>query len=151
MAWYQSYLFQRKEYIENNNWIKYLFETDCGVPQGSILGPLLSLINVNDFDLVSKLWNVRFADDAIFFISVEYIGELYQQINKELKKVFLWFKENKLSINIDKTKWTIFYPTSKNPFMLTKLCILFKQCKFKLGFYRESQIVHSLSSTKALN
>ena len=141
--------FQRKEYIENNNCIKYLFETDCGVPQGSILG--LSLINVNDFDLVSKLWNVRFADDAIFFISVEYIGELYQQINKELKKVFLWFKENKLSINIDKTKWTIFYSTSKKPFMLTKLYILFKQCKFKLGFYRENEIVYSLSSTKALN
>ena len=104
--------FQRKEYIENNNCVKYLFETDCGVPQGSILG--LSLINVNDFDLVSKLWNVRFADDAIFFISVEYIGKLYQQINKELKKVFLWFKENKLSINIDKPNGLFFIPLLKS-------------------------------------
>ena len=39
LAWLQSYLFQRKQYIENSNGIKYLLEIDCGVPQGSILGP----------------------------------------------------------------------------------------------------------------
>ena len=45
-------------------------------------------------------------------LSNENIGELFQQMNKELKKVCTWFKANKLSINIDKTKWTIFYPNS---------------------------------------
>ena len=44
LTWLQSYLFQRKQYIENNNDIKYLLEIDYGVPQGSILGPLLFLI-----------------------------------------------------------------------------------------------------------
>ena len=44
LAWLQSYLSQRKQYIENTNDIKYLLEIDCGVPQGSILGPLLFLI-----------------------------------------------------------------------------------------------------------
>ena len=61
-----------------------------------------------------------FADDIKSFISDENIGELFQQMNKELKGVSTWFKANKLSINIDKTKWTIFHPTSRKCFMPTK-------------------------------
>ena len=120
LAWLQSYLSQRKQYIENTNDIKYLLKIDCGVPQGSILGPLLFLIYVNDFYLASKLTNVMFADDANLFISDENIGELFQQMNDKLKSVSTWFKANKLSIDNDKTKWTIFHPTSKKLFMPTK-------------------------------
>ena len=109
--------FQSKQYIENSNDIKYLLEIDGRVPQGSIHGPLLFLIYVNDFYFASKLKNVMFADDTISFLSDENISELFQQMNKELKSVSTWFKANKLSINIDKTKCTIFYPTSKKRFM----------------------------------
>ena len=49
-----------------------------------------------------------FADDTNFFLSNKNTGELLQQMNKELKSVSTWFKANKLSINIYKTKWTIF-------------------------------------------
>ena len=58
-----------------------------------------------------------FADDKNVFISNENIGDLFQQVNKELKSVCTWFRANKLSINIDKIKWTIFYPASKKHFM----------------------------------
>ena len=68
LAWLQSYLSQRKAYTENTNDIKYLLEIDCGVSQGSILGPLLFLIYVNDFYFASKLKNVMFADDTNLFI-----------------------------------------------------------------------------------
>ena len=119
LAWLRSYLLQRKKYIENSNDIKYFLEIDCSVPQGSLLGPLLFLIYVNNFYLASKLKNVMFADDTNLFLSDENISELFQQMNKELKSVSTWFKANKLSINTDKTKWTIFYPTSKKRFMPT--------------------------------
>ena len=125
LAWLRNYLFQRKQYIENSNDIKYLLEIDCGVPQGSILGPLLFLIYVNDFYLASKFKNVMVADDTNLFLSEKNIRELFQQTNKELKSVSTWFKANKLSIIIDKIKWTIFYPTSKKRFMPTEFPELF--------------------------
>ena len=66
-----------------------------------------------------------FADDTNSFLSNENISELFQQMNKVLKNVSTWFKENKLSINIDKTKWTIFYPTSEKRFLPTKFPEIF--------------------------
>ena len=66
-----------------------------------------------------------FADNTNLFISEKNIGELFQQMNKELKSVSTWFKANKLSVNIDKTKWTIFHPTSKKRFIPTKFSGLF--------------------------
>ena len=89
----------------------------------SILGPLFFLIYVNDFYLAYKFKNLVFADDTNLFISNENIGKLFQQMNKELKSVSTWFKANKFSINIDKTKWTNFYPTSKKHFMFPELFI----------------------------
>ena len=62
-----------------------------------------------------------FADDTNLFPSDENISKLFQQMNKELKSISTWFKANKLSINIDKTKWTIFYATPEKRFMPTKL------------------------------
>ena len=66
-----------------------------------------------------------FADDTNLFISDKNIGELFQQMNNEPKSVSTWFKANRLSINIDKTKWTIFHPTLKKRFMPTKFSELF--------------------------
>ena len=66
-----------------------------------------------------------FADDTNLFVSNKNIGKLFQQMNKELKSVSTWFKTNKLSINIIKTKCTIFHANSKKRFMPAKFPELF--------------------------
>ena len=83
--------------MTSNIYLKLIVESRMG----SILGPSLFLIYVNDFYLASKFKNVMFADDTNLFISNENIGELFQQMNKELKRISIWFKANKLSIDID--------------------------------------------------
>ena len=75
----------------------------CGVPQGSILGPLLFLIYVNDLYKASTILNpIMFADDTNLFHSHSDIKTLFQIVNKELTNINKWFQANKLSLNAKK-------------------------------------------------
>ena len=103
LKWCESYLNNRKQFIAYNN--KYTsFETiTCGVPQGSVLGPLLFLIYVNDLNQVSNILDpIMFADDTNFFYSHHQIKTLFETVNCELKNISQWFRANKLSLNIKK-------------------------------------------------
>ena len=77
--------------------LKYV---ECGVPQGSILGPLLFLIYINDLCNVSKVLDfILFADDTnIFFSHKDPIFLMMELVNTELQKLSCWFQANKLSI-----------------------------------------------------
>ena len=100
--WLKSYLENRKQYIcFNKHSFTDLCNIICGVPQGSILGPLLFLIYINDLYMASsELSTVMFADDTNFFLSDKNIDVLFVKMNNELDKVSTWFKANKLSLNV---------------------------------------------------
>ena len=80
----------------------------CGVPQGSILGPLLFILYVNDITYTSNILDfILFADDTTILYSHKDINSKVNMVNEELKEVNIWFKANKLSINASKTIFLI--------------------------------------------
>ena len=110
LRWFESYLESRKQYVTYETTQFTTFENmTCGVPQGSILGSLLFLLYINDLPNVSNILDpIMFADDTNLFYSHHHIKELFTTVNKELQKHGDWLTSNKLSLNIKKTKYTLF-------------------------------------------
>ena len=114
LDWFRSYLTSRKQYTEYRSVASQQNSILCGVPQGSILGPLLFLIYVNDIvKCCNNCTPVLFADDTNLIFSHKNLNQLYVQTNIELNNICNWFKCNKLSINIEKTKFLLFKPQSR--------------------------------------
>ena len=85
----------------------------CGIPQGLILGPLLFLIYVNDLNLAPDVLNpIMFADDTNLFYSRKDNKTFFHTVNTKLVKVNHWLKTNKLSSNVKKSNYTLFYKPS---------------------------------------
>ena len=98
LSWFNSYLSDRQEYVFINNKSSSMLDIQCGVPQGSILGPLLFLIYVNDIiNSSSILYFIMFADDTNVLFSHKNLPELVATLNSELSNISSWFKCNNLS------------------------------------------------------
>ena len=93
----------------------------CGVPQGSILAPLFFILYINDLPNPSKVTET-FADDTSTFYSHSDPKHLESVLNEELKKVDIWMKSNKLSVNIEKTNYIIFKSNRKTVATNFSLC-----------------------------
>ena len=128
LAWFESYLSNRNQYIEiGENSKTDLKYAPCGVPQGTILGPLLFLVYVNDLPNASRLLDpIMFADDTNLFFNHKDIKHLFTILSNELVNIKDWFTANKLSLNVEKTKYSYFHKPSKKddiPLRLPKLII----------------------------
>ena len=107
--WFSDYLSNRQQYVVFNYVESQRLNITCGVPQGSILGPLLFIIYINDIVNSSPLLNyIMFADDTNIFYSHKSIDTFNNILNIKLIKVSEWFKSNKLSLNISKTNFIHF-------------------------------------------
>ena len=114
LQWFQSYLHNRKQFVSVNGHSSRLSNITCGVPQGSVLGPLLFLIYINDLPSTSKsLSFFLITDDTNIYFESNSTDRLIKVINKELKAVKAWLESNKLSLNIEKTNFVIFHSPKK--------------------------------------
>lgn len=105
--WISNYLTNRKQYVDFEGERSDLCDILYGVPQGSILGPLLYLIYVNDIGKSSNGCILSFADDTSLIISDRNLIELFLTANAEMNKLYEWFCANRLSLNANKTKFII--------------------------------------------
>ena len=116
LKWFESYLKGRKQYVFYNGATSSIQEITCGVPQGSVLGPLLFLLYINDLPNISdKLQFFLFADDTNIYYESKHLKELEKTVNSELKKLTLWLNVNRLALNVSKTNFVIFRSPKKIP------------------------------------
>ena len=123
--WFKSYLSDRKQFVSINGYNSDLMPVDCGVPQGSVLGPLLFLIYINDLHKAIQYCKVHhFADDTNLFHTSKSVKNLNKQINRDMKHLNNWLSANKISLNVEKTELVIFKSPRK---------VLLDEIKIKLS------------------
>ena len=113
--WFRSYLKNRQQFVSINGFNSNLTKMLYGVPQGSVLGPLLFLIYINDLHKSIKYCTIRhFADDTTMLNKNGSLKQLQKRLNLDLRNLNNWLKANKISLNAGKTELMIFrHPNKK--------------------------------------
>jgi len=109
LKWFQSYLSNRKHFVDIGGVFSQMSDVRMGVPQGSVLGPVLFLLYINDMYRASGNLNlVHFADDTTVFHFHENLDRLTEEVNSGLAQLNDWFSVNRLSLNVSKTSYMLF-------------------------------------------
>ena len=155
MKWFTSYLTNRTQYVSINNTNSDTQHITCGVPQGSVLGPLLFLLYINDLPNISYQFELfLFADDTNIYFEANNLDKIQEFMNKGLKLLREWLIANRLALNVSKTNFTNFSPPNKpciNITLLTnKKAIEQKEYVKHLGVLLDSKLsfCHHISSIK---
>ena len=108
LSWFRSYLHNRRQKVFVAGHLSEAAEITMGVPQGSVLGPILFLLYINDMSRSSSLLKfVHFADDTTVFFANKCMKHVHSVMNEELIKVDEWLKSNRLSLNVSKTSYML--------------------------------------------
>ncbi|MGL1889690.1 MAG: reverse transcriptase domain-containing protein [Reichenbachiella sp.] len=110
LKWFASYLSNRSQYVVYDGRCSQTDSIECGVPQGSILGPLLFIVYMNDICNVSEfLYTILYADDTCVVANGQDYKRLIAELNNALDNLSIWLKANKLSLNAQKTFYMVFH------------------------------------------
>ena len=109
LQWFSSYLANRSQYVIWNGVSSTTLPISTGVPQGSVLGPLLFLLYINDLPKTTKILQlILFADDSNLLLQGKNLSDMSKTLTTELGVINDWFSANKLLLNASKTKLIIF-------------------------------------------
>ena len=114
LNWFMNYLSNRYQFVSMNNASSSFLRIECGVPQGSTLGPILFILYINDLPRVStKQKFLLYADDTNILHENTDANAIIKTINMEMQKIMEWLKSNKLHINVNKTVTMLFNTRQK--------------------------------------
>ena len=114
LTWFQNYLFNRKQHIFYDGHLSKAFPVFRGVPQGSILGPTLFLLHLDDIDNCLRHSSIiKYADDTVIYVSGNDSDSIQKKLNADILEVHNWLTDNDLSLNLKKGKTeTMIFGTS---------------------------------------
>ena len=108
VKWFRNYLTDRRQLVDINGTYSDFCKVSCGVPQGSILGPLLFTIYVNDMVSAVQCKLLLYGDDSVLIVSGKNFITIQEQLSCQLSNVSNWLVDNKLSLHLGKTESIIF-------------------------------------------
>ena len=138
LDWFKSYLAQRRQYVSYGGVCSNTKSVEYGVPQGSVLGPLLFILYSNDLAITLKnCHTILFADDTTIYTTGTHLPDIFTHINNNLEVLNDWFRANKLSANPSKTKTILYSKRGRRP-------------NQNLNIYMDGQILERVKTTKFL-
>ena len=124
LKWFRNYLVRSQFVMAGGTSRSSILKMLCGIPQGTVLGPLLFIIFINDLPNATELFTLLFADDTTFQLEGDNVHNLIIRANLELLKAQEWFTSNKLTLNAKKTKLILFSPKGLKPQTLSPNLVL---------------------------
>ena len=115
LKWFTDYLFDRSQVVCYGGVLSNSEVVNRGVPQGSLLGPLLFIIQLNDVvDVLKHSRIIKYADDTVIYVSDKYFAIVERKLSEELSSLSSWFHNNELILNLKKGKTVSMVFSTKN-------------------------------------